>query len=261
MRSSLSIPIALLLGVMIATSAGAADAPAVRSEAKPVATDGWVFSVSPYFWGAGLSGDVAQFGLPEVHVESSFGDIFKDLDFAFMAVGEARRDRVSLVVDVTYTKVSTGTGTPRGIVTDRVDLRSETFTGFIGAGYALVHDARGHLDVVAGARVWDARTDLSFVGGVLHDVAASDRASWVDAMAGVRGRYRLADRVYVTGWGLVGAGQSDLDWDVGAGIGYEASDRISMVAGYRALGVDYRHRDFVYDVVQQGPIVGMVMRF
>lgn len=78
---------------------------------------------------------------------------------------------------------------------------------------------------------------------------------------GVRGRYFLTDSLYLSAWGLVGAGQADLDWDLAAGVGYEFNDRISAVAGYRALGVDYSNEGFVFDVVQQGPILGLVLRF
>jgi hypothetical protein len=35
---------------------------------------------------------------------------------------------------------------------------------------------------------------------------------------------------------------------------------ISLVAGYRGLGVDYENNGFVFDVVQHGPILGAVFR-
>ena len=54
---------------------------------------------------------------------------------------------------------------------------------------------------------------------------------------------------------------SDFTWDVMGGLGYEVSDSISLVAGYRGLGVDYKHDGFVFDVVQDGPILGAVFRF
>jgi hypothetical protein len=54
---------------------------------------------------------------------------------------------------------------------------------------------------------------------------------------------------------------SDLGWDAFAGLGYEFNDRFSMVGGYRALGVDYTNDEFVFDVVQHGPIFGGVYRF
>lgn len=252
---------ALFLGVVTSAPAYAADIAQPVLPAMPVADDGWTFAVSSYFWGAGMSGNVGQFGLPAVHLESDFGDILKDLDFAFMAIGEARNDRFSIFGDVMYTKISTGSGTPLGIAAASVDLTSETFAGLFGAGYSILQDERGNLDLVAGARVWHASSELSFTGGLLDGVSRSDAATWVDAMTGFRGRYFLADSVYLSGWGLIGAGQADLDWDVAATLGYQFNDRISAVAGYRALGVDYSKDGFVFDVVQQGPILGMVVRF
>jgi len=254
---------AVLFGVAAGSSAKSADLPQpfIIPETKPAASDGWTFAASPYFWGAGISGDVGQFGLPAVHLQSDFGDILKDLDFGFMAIGEARYDRFSIFGDVIYTKVSSGASTPLGIVAERVDATSETFAGLVGAGYAVFQDGPSNIDVVAGARVWHASTEISFSGGLLGGVSAKDSATWVDAMAGVRGRYFLTDNLYLSAWALVGAGQADLDWDLAAGIGYEFNDRISAVAGYRALGVDYSNDGFVFDVVQQGPILGLVVRF
>jgi hypothetical protein len=60
---------------------------------------------------------------------------------------------------------------------------------------------------------------------------------------------------------MVGGGASKIGWDALAGIGYQWNDRISVVAGYRALGVDYEHAGFVYDVVQRGPILGATFEF
>lgn len=254
---------AVLFGVAVGSSVNAADLqqPFTVPEAKPVASDGWTFAASPYFWGAGISGDVGQFGLPAVHVESDFSDILKDLDFGFMVVGEARYDRFSVFGDVIYTKVSSGATTPLGIAAERVDATSETFAGLVGAGYAVFQDGRSNIDVVVGARIWHASTEISFSGGLLDGVSGHDGATWVDAMAGFRGRYFLTDSLYISAWGLIGAGQADLDWDLAAGVGYEFNDRISAVAGYRALGVDYSNDGFVFDVVQQGPILGLVLRF
>ena len=254
---------ALLLGFLVGVPAYATDIaqPVLIPEAKPADDGGLTFAVSPYFWGAGMSGNVGQFNLPAVHLESDFNDILKDLDFAFMAIGEARNDRFSIFADVMYTKISTGSGTPRGIVAGSVDLTSETFTGLFGAGYSVLQNERGHLDLVAGARVWHAKSEVSFTGGLLDGVSASDGDTWVDGMAGFRGKYSMTENVYLSGWGLIGAGQADLDWDVAATVGYRFNDRISAVAGYRALGVDYSNDGFVFDVVQQGPILGMVMRF
>ncbi|WP_443094415.1 hypothetical protein [Phyllobacterium sp. CCNWLW109] len=257
------LAIGLLLGVATVTPTYAADVaqPIMVPESRQVENSGWTFAVSPYFWGAGMSGNVGQFNLPAVHLETDFEDILKDLDFAFMATGEARNQRVSIFGDIIYTKLSSGSGTPRGIVAGSVDLTSETFAGLFGLGYSVLQDERGNLDLVAGLRVWHASSEVSFTGGLLDGVSASDSATWVDGMAGIRSKYFVTENFYVSGWGLIGAGQADLDWDVAATIGYQFNDRFSAVAGYRALGVDYNRDGFVFDVVQEGPILGMVMRF
>lgn len=253
---------AVLITVMQASSANAADLQHafIIPDAK-ASSEGWTFAASPYFWGAGISGEIAQFGLPKVHLGSDFEDILKDLDVGFMAIGEARYDRFSVFGDVIYTKVSSEAATPLGIAAGQVDTASETFAGLVGAGYAVFQDGRSNIDVVAGARVWHASTEISFSGGLLGGISGRDSATWVDVMAGFRGRYFLTDSLYLSAWGLIGAGQADLDWDLSAGVGYEFNDSISAVAGYRALGVDYSHDRFVFDVVQQGPILGLVVRF
>ncbi|NGO52830.1 hypothetical protein [Allomesorhizobium camelthorni] len=252
------------VGLLFAGGAKAADvySPVTPETQQVVTEQGWTFSAAPYFWAAGISGDVGQFGLPPVEVDASFGDIFDHLDFGAMAIGEARYDRYSIFGDIMYSKISGSTGTPRGILASSVEVSSETFAGLIGAGYALLEDTSGRLEVVGGARVWSVDTDISFSGGILDGVSRSDGATWVDAVAGLRGNYAITPQIYLTGWGLVGAGGADIDWDVAGAVGYRFNEKISAVAGYRALGVDYSNDDgFIFDVVQQGPILGMVVQF
>lgn len=180
-------------------------------------------------WAAGISGDTGLFGLPPVHIDMSFGDILKELDFGTMAVGEARYDRYSIFTNIMYTKISSGRGTPRGIIADNVDVSSETFAGLLAAGYSVLQNDRGNLDLVAGARVWNASTEISFSGGILDGVDRS--ATRVDGLVGVRGKYSITDKVFFTGWGLVGGGGADIDWDVAGGIGYNFNKTISAIAG------------------------------
>jgi len=45
------------------------------------------------------------------------------------------------------------------------------------------------------------------------------------------------------------------------GIGFQFTNSFSAEIGYRAAGVDYENDGFVYDTVQQGPIIGAVFRF
>ncbi|MDW9368846.1 hypothetical protein GOB34_14340 [Sinorhizobium meliloti] len=263
MKHSIAFALTCAGSILLAGSAVAADIYSpVAPEGKQVETEqGWTFTIAPYFWMAGISGDVGMFGLPPTEIDASFSDVFDHLDFGAMVIGEARYDRYSIFTDVMYTKISGERGTPLGILASDVEVTTETFAGLLGVGYALIDNSSGRLDVVGGARVWSVDTEISLSGGILGGRSRSDGATWVDAVGGLRATYLITPQIYLTGWGLVGAGGADIDWDVAATIGYRFTDRVSAVAGYRALGVDYSNDGFVFDAVQQGPILGLVVRF
>ena len=237
--------------------------PMTTPDAQQVQTEsGWTVTITPYFWAAGLKGDLGVLDLPTIHTDASFGDIWDHLDFAVMAMGEARNGPYSIFADAIYIDLSGNAATPRGLLADEASVDSKTFAGLLGAGYTVLADERGYLDIVGGLRIWSADTTIRLSGGVLDGREESDGATWVDAMAGVRGVYELTPNVFLTGWGLVGAGGADLDWDVAASIGYNFNDRISSTIGYRALGVDYDNGDgFKFDVVEHGPMLGLSIKF
>lgn len=260
MRTRLILSLALsgfLTVPAIAADVISATAPDAESEV----TDGWKFVITPYFWAAQLTGETSQFGLPVIDIDASFSDILDNLDFAAMAIVEGRNGPYSIFGDLIYTKLSTGSATPRGVFADSVDVMSETFAGLAGAGYSVFEDSSGHLDVVAGVRVWSVDTDISISGGALGGTSVSDGATWVDGLVGIKGNYSFTPQFYFTGWSLVGAGGADVDWDVAAGLGYNINDTFSATLGYRALGVDYSDDGFLFDVVQQGPIMGLSIQF
>jgi len=254
---ALAIPL-----VFSATQARAADMAmdqqaVVFEETAP----GWSFAIAPYFWMAGMEGDIAEFGAPPVSVDIKFSDILESLDFSMMTVAEARYGRFSVFSDLLFLKMSPETVTPFGVIANTVQLTNKTLEFTAMGGYALIDTPDGRLDVVAGARVWWVENRISIQGGVLNGLWRQDSNTWVDAMAGVRGRANLTDNVYLTGWALGGGGSSDSAWDVMGGVGYEFNDRFSAVLGYRAMGVDYQDGAFQFDVTMQGPILGAVFRF
>ena len=140
-------------------------------------------------------------------------------------------------------------------------MDTSSFAGLAGVGYSVLDGPAGRLDVVGGVRVWSVDTEISFSGGIHDGETYSDSATWVDGLVGVRGTYSFTPNFYAVGWGLVGAGGADIDWDVMAGIGYKINETFSATLGYRALGVDYSDDGFLFDVVQQGPIAGLTIRF
>ncbi|QFY64103.1 hypothetical protein FZ934_24420 (plasmid) [Rhizobium grahamii] len=252
----------MVTALAISSSAFAADIlPASTPQPVPQSTNGWSFSFSPYFWAAGLDGKTQVFGLPTVDVSENFSDILSDLDFAFMAAGDARYDRYSVFTDISYARVTTDSATPRGVIADEVSLKSVTFTAMVGGAYTLYEDQQTRFDILGGARFWHVETRIGLSGGLIGNLSQSDDANWVDGLIGFKGSHSFTDRVFVTGWAMIGGGGADLDWDALAAIGYKINEKVSAVAGYRAQGVDYNHDGFTYDVIQHGPILGVHIRF
>ena len=251
---------AMAAGLCAANPAYAADP---SFETPPPAETGWTFNMAPYVWAAGLEGTVGQFGLPPVEVDASFIDVMKNFEFGFMGAGEARYGRFGIAMDLQYIKISVDADTPQGVAADSIEVTSTTLSAFGAAMYRLVESDQGSLDVMAGARLWSVDTDLDPQGGALGPADFSDGDVWVDPMIGAKGRFNLSDEFYLTGWGLIGGFGvgSDFTWDVMGAIGYEITGSTSLIAGYRALSVDYSSGAFVFDVVEQGPILGASIKF
>jgi len=271
-RGSLVALLAGFAAILATTAAPAAD---IAAESPPGATaplDGkWNFTLAPYFWAAGLNGDVGLFGVQPVDIDMSFGDIFDNLRFGGMVVGEVHNGTWGFLADLIYVDIEADQPITRNIgrvpVSLNASVKTSAFTGTFMGEYRILANDTATVDLLAGARVFSVDNDIDAkltVGGAhIAQFSGSDGATWVDPIVGARGRYNFTDAWYVTGWGMIGGfgASSQITWDAFGGVGYEWNDWLSLVAGYRALGVDYNDDGFVYDVVQQGPVFGAVFNF
>ncbi|WP_248765727.1 hypothetical protein [Pseudomonas protegens] len=247
--------LALLLGAL--TTAGTSLPPV----AMAADDDGWRFNGGPYVWGAGIRGHVGHRSTGTQFIKSDFSDIARSVDMSVMLMGEARRGPYSVLADLMYIDTDTRNRLPTGALASKLEVQSKTASGFLGGGYQVLGDDDHRLDIAGGVRVWYSSTSITLHGGPAGGLSGSDKATWADAMAGVRGHYAVNERFWLSAWGMAGAGQSREDWDLAALAGWEFLPGFSAVAGYRAMGVDYRHDGFVYDIVQKGPLLGISGRF
>ncbi len=251
-KASLCLGVYLLLPAASSAAGGSSSGAPMTADAQE-----WHFSVSPYIWGAGVEGDVGHKRIGKSHVKLDFSDVARNLDVAFMGLMEARKGPYSILADIMYSDSTTKTDLP----SSRLDTKSKTASGFLGAGYTLLQDGKSHLDVIAGGRMWYSKTTLALHDGAIDGTQRSDNATWVDAVAGMRGHYAMTEHMFLTGWGTAGGGQARFDWDVAGLLGYQFGSTVAVLAGYRAMGVNYQHDGFVYDMVQQGPVIGMTVGF
>ena len=246
--------------------------PARAADLEPVPASGeWTFTIAPYLWAAGLSGDIGLFGREPVEVDMSFSDILDDLKFAGMVVSEAHNGSFGVFTDISYVKTKADESIRRDVLGVPAELsasvETDSFAATLMGEFRIVDEENMSLDVMAGGRLWSVSNDISAQlqagGAELAEFSGDDGDTWVDPMVGAKTRIDTGSPLYFTAWGMIGGFgvSSDLAWDVMGGVGYQWSDWFSTVAGYRALGVDYENDGFVYDVVQQGFFLGGVMRF
>ncbi|WP_159715175.1 porin family protein [Geminicoccus flavidas] len=249
---------------LIAALAHPAFAVAQEADAGPATTaGGWTFKLTPYAWLAGLDGKVrTRSRLPAADVDASFSDIFDDTNFALMMLGEARRDRFGVILDVDYLDISSEGSTP-GDLFSGVKASSNVLIGTLGLAYRVLDRPKGLIDVVGGARLWSIDNELKLEAGRLNEVSTSRDQTWVDPIIGLRGGVDLSDDIYVSAYtdiGGFGAG-SKFTWQVLASVGYRFNDHLTAEVGYRYLSVDYDHDGFLWDVDLYGPVIGISYRF
>lgn len=253
-----SLTLTVALAGIFAISAGVA--PGARADDA----QGWSFEIAPYVWAAGIEGDIAPFpSLPTASVDETFGDVVDNLDGALMLVGEAREDRFGVFGDLIYLKTEATDSSP-GPLFSSISVRSESVMLTALGFYRAVDRPDAFVDLLAGARYWSLDVDLSFAAGLLPATKVSNEETWIDPMVGAKARTSLGGSgMYLSGVALVGGFNvgSDFTYDLNINLGYQWTENFSTTLGYRYLAVDYRDDGFVYDVSQDGPILGLIWRF
>lgn len=250
-----------------ATFAAAAGKPSaswksvVTAQPQAVGDDGWQFQVTPYFWLAGLHG-TGGIGNRTAQVDASFGDVFDSLKFALMGVFEARKGKFVLVTDMEYISVENDRATPGPLFSD-VTAKFKVFIFNPEVGYRFYEnpDKAAFVDVLGGVRVWHVSTDLNFGAGFLPAQQIDGSRTWVDGVVGLRAKTAVSQKVFITGQFDLGGGGSEFTWHLFAGGGYNINSKVALIFGYRVLDVDYNKNNFLYDMNQRGPIVGIGFKF
>jgi hypothetical protein len=227
--------------------------------------DRWHFQIATYGWLSGQKGTLATLpGLPAADVDVDFyDDILGNINGSFALIGEARKGRVGVVTDVSYSDIEDDDATPGPLFTT-LTSRTKTWIASMAGFYRLIEQDRAFLDGMAGLRYWSVDSSLKLGAGILPAREISNREDWVDPIIGFKGRMPLGESKFFVGGALAIGGfgvGSDFMWDGLINLGYQWTAMFSTTVGYRYLDVDYDQDDFLYDVYQDGPIIGLSWRF
>ena len=236
----------------------AAAAAALSTGLAPAMAQDWSGQITPYVWGAGLGGDVTPFaGAPTLSFDKSLSEVLEDTDGAFFLSGFARRDRLVLMGDLSWSASSKAGVLPPGVPAEgKVTQRSLTLL----AGWRVVSNDRMTLDALAGARAWRVESRIRLAGGALSAAPGKD---FIDPILALRANVALAPQwsaLLYADVGGFGAGSEHTSQFL-ATVNYQVTDQLYVSAGYRQLNVDYRDGGTRLDVTMAGPILGATWRF
>ncbi len=231
--------------------------------AVPTAAEPWEVVVNPYFM---IPASDGRFGVGELEtgISSSPADLFSNLNWGFMGAVEVGNGNWGFVFDVNYLNIDATND----------DIRNVSVNGN-QAAYTLTVLKRidPKAEVYAGLKVTDFGLQLSCNTLCPVPLAAQTAAeqsrnrSWMEPVVGIRVRHEFSDRWGVVVMADVGgfAVGSDFSANVWPQIGYRFGERLSALAGYRVIYVQYDEGEgaerFLYDAVTYGPTLGMEFRF
>lgn len=262
----------MLLKRLMKTLAGAVPAAMVLSCVGIAAAGdpgGWQFEATLYGWYAGMDSEV-RFPGPlgrESDMTVDASDIINHLNMVYMGGVEARNNRWSIVADLVYLNLGDDAATTVRIGSDpgypatasaELDFTSWIVSG--GVGYDLLQAERGRLALMGGVRYLSVDVDGQFgLGGPFPLERSRSEENW-DGIVGLRGALQLSERWYLPFHADIGAGDSDLTWQLFAGIGYRFSWG-DIRLGYRYLSYDLDDDTAVQDLAISGPVLGVGIRF
>jgi len=262
----------MLLGVGVLASGSAA--------AQSTLSDEWRFRAMVYLWGATIKGTATFPGGNTANIDMPFHTLLDHLKMAGMGTLEAQKGPWGAFTDVIYMNLGaansrTRDGTIDGVplpvgVTANTGVGLKSWVWTLAGSYRIQSTADSEMDVFAGARMltleptltWNFNVDVGpFVGPGRAGSRTVKETNW-DAIVGAKGRVAFgANREwFIPYYADIGTGDSDLTWQLSAGLGYSYSWG-DVIATWRYLDYNFKSKSKVQDLTMNGPLLGVAFHW
>lgn len=251
--------------IMTAVAAGLVLASGLAAAAAE--PQGWKIETTPYLWAAGLEGDVTVNG-NEVEFERSASDIFEAIDMAVSILGVVQYNRFLFWGQADYFSKSTDNldveDQPEG-----GKLESKMSLGELAVGYQFDGFMEGMtIDVLAGVRALTMDNELTIYGVGTWETEDPAQDSRVDGILVLRPSIPILpskiDGLVFNPTLAIGAGDSDLVYELFPQIQYQITEHVAARVGYRTVGYKIKgehNEDNEANVRMAGLTVGVGVTF
>ena len=218
--------------------------------------DGWKLSITPYLWLPHVSGNAsfatADFGVRDLSARIGPESYLKDMRFAAMLSGEARKDNFLIATDLIYLNLGGSSAKVTSVtlpglgsvpVTDAgTKMSGQSVIWTAAGGYSLLRNETVQLDALVGFRFMAMSSTINwnvsaFNGAVSRGGSVSRNTSLMDGIVGLKGRIRIPEsNFYLPFYADIGAAPASFTWQVMGGVGYSF--------GWGDVSVAYRYLQF-----------------
>lgn len=234
---------------------------------------GWHFLLVPYLWMSDVRGEATVRHATD-HVNVSFSEILKRLDFAFQGHAEANYEEWTLMADVTYLKLSNHfRGSDLRFVSHIKDLRPFTFQLDVTSSTTLIdfgvfyqvsqlvdpqNQTSTTFELLGGGRYIRPTVDLKF--NHLNPTLSSETNS-LSPIVGARIKYHFDAKTVLWLRGDMGGwhvNHMDNTWSAIGGVSYAIRPNIDLGLAYRFLDMELsKNTNVSFNTQLSGPIVGI----
>jgi hypothetical protein len=241
----------------------------INSVAAAQEADKWQYEFTIYGWLPSLDGTM-KYDVPPAdgdNVSLDVSDLLDSLNFVFMGTFVAQKNKLSYAADLIYMDVSNSTSTDITIGPGEgepvgghagLGLKTWVVTGHVG--YDVMQTDKARMAVLGGVRYLDLSADLNYTIGAEPTNYLSGSEDFWDFIVGIKGSVMLNENWYIPYYADIGTGDSEMTWQLYAGIGYMFSWGDIRLA-YRYLEYDQDDDKLIQDLKLYGPQIGIGFRF
>lgn len=213
------------------------------------------FTITPYLWAVGIDGDIQAHG-EDTNVSMDFQDVVDNLDMAGSALLEANVGNWVSYAMVDYLSLDTGDVQTRFPGRD-ADLELDSTLLTAATGYRIHMSERSTIDVQVGIRYAKMDTQVSIEGVGQRN---ADNTIY-DGILALRPRLALSENWTFSPTLSIGAGDSDLTWELSPQFVYDCACGWDVRVGYRNLNYDFEKGSDSLDLTIKGPVIGVGFSF